>query len=282
MRFTITDFRNRFPTDDACLDEIMRRRYGEIITCKECEKQSKFHRVKGRKCYECQWCGWQLYPTKNTPFDHSSTPLSSWFYAIYLMTATRSGVSAKELERQLGVTYKCAWRMAMEIRKLLGKTKGDKLKGSVEADETYVGGKNKGTRGRGATGKTKVFGLLERQGNIKPFVTEDLKKKTIMPIIENEVEKGSRMNTDEFLSYNGLTKAGYDHRTVNHSQMIYVIDDIHTNSLEGFWSQLKRSISGTHVHVSKKYMQNYVNEFAFRYNNRKFPSDMFSNALANL
>src|SRR5947209_8504964 len=115
MKFTITDFRNKYPTNDACLDEIMRLRFGDSIECPQCKGKAKFHRVKSRKCYECQWCGYQIHPTKGTPFEHSPTPLSHWFYAIYLMTATRSGVSAKELERQLGVTYKCAWRMAMQI-----------------------------------------------------------------------------------------------------------------------------------------------------------------------
>lgn len=273
----------KYPNNDACLDEIMRLRFGASITCPECKNKSKFHRAtKKRRCYECQWCGYQIHPTKNTIFEHSSTPLSYWFYAIYLMTATRSGVSAKELERQLGVTYKCAWRMAMKIRELVGKNDATPLKGTVEADETYIGRRTPGAGGRGAKGKTKVFGMLERKGDVKTVIMENLKKKTIMPIIEKSIEKGSRIDMDEFLSYNGLSKAGYDHQTVNHKHGQYVNGDIYTNSLEGFWSQLKRSISGTHIHVSKKHLQNYANEFAFRYNNRQNPAMMFSNPLSNL
>ncbi|MFB0564699.1 MAG: transposase, partial [Candidatus Aminicenantaceae bacterium] len=106
MKFTIDEFRKMYPDDDACLDKIFSLRYGNLKVCPQCKKQTKFHRVKKRTCYECQWCGYQLYPTKNTIFEKTTTPLHLWFYAIYLMTATRSGVSAKEIERQLGVTYK--------------------------------------------------------------------------------------------------------------------------------------------------------------------------------
>lgn len=116
MKFTITDFRKRFPDDDSCLEEVMNLRYADLEHCPECEKTAKFHRVRNRRCYECQWCGYQIYPTKGTIFEKTTTPLSDWFYVIYLMTATRSGVSAKEVERQLGVTYKTAWRMCHQIR----------------------------------------------------------------------------------------------------------------------------------------------------------------------
>lgn len=118
MQFKIQDFHVRFPDDDACLREIMRLRYGYPTHCPSCEKISKFHKMKKRRCYECQWCGRKIYPTKGTIFEKSTTPLKYWFYAMYLITSTPSGVTAKELERQLGVTYKCAWRIAREIRKV--------------------------------------------------------------------------------------------------------------------------------------------------------------------
>ncbi len=129
MKFTINDFHKRFPDNDSCLHELMVQRYGDHTTCPECEKESRFHRVKGRRCYECQWCGYQVYPTKGTVFEKSTTPLSDWFYVIYLMTATRYGVSAKEVERQLGVTYKTAWRMCHKVRELMGSSSPDKLSG---------------------------------------------------------------------------------------------------------------------------------------------------------
>lgn len=160
MKFTIKQFRAKYTTDDACLDEIMRLRFGDKVSCPSCKKASKFHRVRNRRCYECQWCGHQLYPTQGTVFEKTTTPLSDWFYVIYLMTATRSGVSAKEVQRQLGVTYKCAWRICHQVRKLMGLSSSSKMDGHIEMDETYVGGKprRKGISKRGkGTNKTPVF-----------------------------------------------------------------------------------------------------------------------------
>lgn len=282
MKFTIKDFRKRFPDDDSCLNEIMKLRYGSVKECPDCGKVTKFHRVRNRRCYECQWCGYQVYPTKGTPFEKTTTPLSSWFYIIYLMTATRSGVSAKEVQRQLGVTYKCAWRMCHQIRSLMGNREKPKLKGHVEIDETYIGGKRKGKRGRGAEGKTPVLGMIERDGEIRAIPVEDVKRKTLMPHIEETVEKGSRLSTDELLSYNALKDAGYEHETVCHAAKEFVNGDTHTQNIEGFWARLKLSISGTHVWVSRKHLAKYVDEFGFRYNNRNNPSLMFDVALSGV
>ena len=280
MKFTIKDFRKRFPNDDSCLEEIMQLRYGAVSTCPDCQKATKFHRVRGRRCYECQWCGYQVYPTEGTPFEKTTTPLSSWFYVIYLMTATRSGVSAKEVERQLGVTYKCAWRMCHQIRALMGSKGSGKLSGHVEIDETYSGGIRKGKRGRGAEGKTPVFGMVEREGEVRAQVVKNVRRATLFPIVEQNVEKGSRLTSDELRSYIGIDKAGYKHGTVNHSRKQFVHGIDHTQSIEGFWSRLKLSIRGTHVHVSAKHLQKYVDEFAFRYNNRATPASMFDAALS--
>jgi len=201
---------------------------------------------------------------------------------MYLMTATRSGVSAKELERQLGVTYKTAWRMAHQIRLLMAGN-GEKLKGVVEADETYIGGiRRGGKRGRGSENKTPVVGILERGGNVIAKVADNVKTKTVMPNIEANVEKGATVCTDELWSYNPINREGYKHLRVKHGAREYVRGIAHTNSIEGFWSQLKRSISGTHVWVSKKHLQNYVNEFAFRYNQRNSLNPMFETMLANV
>jgi transposase len=282
MKFTIRDFRNRFPDDNACLKEVMRLRYSTLQKCPDCDKPAKFHRVNKRRCFECQWCGYQIYPTQGTVFEKTTTPLHMWFYAIYLMTATRSGVSAKEIERQLGVTYKTAWRMAHQIRKLMGGNDG-KLDGIIEADETYIGGKRSGKRGRGAEGKTPVVGVLQRDGGgIRAKAAEDVKAKTVIPNIVENVEKGSMICTDELGSYNRLEKEGYCHVRVNHAAGEYVYGLAHTNSIEGFWSHLKLSIRGTHVWVSKKHLQKYVDEFAFRFNTREFPGQMFDSVLQRL
>lgn len=172
MKYTIQQFRKDYP-DDACLDKLFSLRYGEKPECPGCHRESKFHRVRGRKSYACQWCAHQIYPCAGTPLEKTTTPLTSWFYAMYLMTATRNGVSAKELERQLGVSYKCAWRMGHKIRALMDKLgMSEPLSGHVEVDETYVGGKRRGgKRGRGAEGKaegkTIVVGALERGGEVR-------------------------------------------------------------------------------------------------------------------
>lgn len=140
--FTIQDFFRRFPTDESCLDHVMTLRYGMTLECPKCAKHGRFTRIKKMPAYQCAWCGYHIHPMAGTPFERTRTPLQKWFYAIYLFTTTRHGVPAKELQRQLGVTYKCAWRMAHEIRKHMAGVDGnDGLMGMVEADETYVGGR---------------------------------------------------------------------------------------------------------------------------------------------
>lgn len=280
MKFTINEFRKRFPDDDSCLTEVMQLRYGSVKICPECQKDTKFHRVRNRKCYECQWCGHQVYPTKGTIFEKTTTPLSDWFYVIYLLTATRSGVSAKEVQRQLGVTYKTAWRMCHQIRSLMGGKNPETLNGHVEIDETMVGGKRKGKRGRGAEGKSTILGMVERGGNVKAIQVNDVKRITLMPHIKATIVEGSRVSTDELKSYNALTDEGYLHDSVRHAAKQFVKGDTHTQSIEGFWSRLKVSISGTHVWVSKKHLGKYVDEFAFRYNNRNMPDEMFNSVLS--
>ena len=167
-------------------------------------------------------------------------------------------------------------RMAHEIRKYMGKVDGDdSLSGHVEVDETYVGGRRKGPHGRGIKHKTTVFGMLARGGNVMTKIVPNAKNKTLRPIIEDKISKGSTVSSDEWHAYKALNKMGYKHGTVQHSDKQYVNGIFHVNSLEGFWSQLKRSIQSTHVHVSKKHLHIYLGEFEFRYNMRSTPSLMF-------
>lgn len=188
-----------------------------------------------------------------------------------------------EVQRQLGVTYKCAWRMCHQVRLLMGMEDGEKLSGHVEVDESYVGGKRRGgKRGRGAEGKTPIFGMVERKGRVKTKVVENVKKNTLSPLVKEHIEKGSKVSSDELRSYNGLSAMGYLHGTVNHGAEQFVNGEHHTQSIEGFWSLLKRSISGTHVWVSKQHLQKYADEFAFRYNTRQEPAFMFDRLLLNL
>ena len=277
---TVKQFFKLFPNDKVCLDHIMQVTYGKQSECPKCKKQTKFHRVTSQRAYVCQLCGHHVYPCVGTPFHKSKTSLQSWFYAIYLFTTTRNGVSAKELQRQLGVTYKTAWRMGHEIRKYMAKVDGeDTLSGIVEIDETMVGGYRKGKRGRGADGKTVVFGMMEKSGDVMTHVVPNVKSKTLKPIIEEHIEKGSEIQTDELRSYNGLDKQGYTHNTVNHGDKQYVDGDTHVNSIEGFWGHMKKGIASTHVHVSGKHLGKYAKEFEFRYNSRNNPEQMFPDLL---
>ncbi len=261
MNYSIKDFRQQFPDERACLEYVFHKKYPNL---------KGYYFVQGRKCY-ANSKGKQIHPIKGTIFEHSSTPLTLWFYAIYLFSASRNGVAAKELQRQLGVTYKTAWRMAKQIRSLM--TNGDMLSGTVEVDETYMGGYRKG--GYGGKGKTPVFGMVERGGKVKakPLLRET---HLILNEIKKSIKPGSKIMSDKFGVYTKTKKLGYKHEAVNHWRKEFVRGDAHTNSIEGFWSQIKRSISGTHHYVSPKHLGSYVNEFVFRYNRRTSPSPIFS------
>jgi transposase len=282
-KYTFKQFQSQYKDDDACLDAILARRYGAVEACPHCGVLGKLTRIQGRRAYACKE-GCHTYPCAGTIFEHSSTPLALWFHAMYLMTATRNGVSAKELQRQLGVTYKCAWRIGHQLRILMaGRNESNTptpMTGHIEVDETYVGGIRKGgKRGRGAEGKTIVFAMLQREGNIKGQVVPNVKRNTLRPIIGANVAQGSIVSSDELRTYRKLSDQGYRHGMVNHSAEQYVNGIHHVNGVEGFWSHLKRGISSTHVSVSGKHLQKYVEEFSFRYNNRQTPEQMFARML---
>lgn len=275
---TIQQFLQMYPSDDVCLEHLMQVRYGMEGVCPHCDRETKYTRITKRKAYACQWCGHHVYPCVGTPFESSRTSLQSWFYAIYLFTVTRSGLSAKQLERQLGVTYKCAWRMGHEIRRHMGFVDGDpKLAGHVEIDETFIGGVVQG--GQGGAGKTILFGMLDRDGDVMTKVVSDRKRGTLLPLITKNVEKGSVVHSDEHHGYADVGKAGYWHKTVNHSKKEYAKGDCHTNTIESYWSRLKLSIRGTHVHVSPQHLQSYAGEFEYRFNSRNHPEQMLSELL---
>jgi len=282
-KLTVRDFFNRFPNDDACLDHVMEVRYGMRHVCEKCGQDATFHRLAGRKAYSCSRCGHHVYPCAGTIFQDSRTSLQSWFYAIYLFVTTRHGVSGKELQRTLGVTYKTAWRMGQQIRTLMGNADGfAMLQGHVELDEAYVGGKRSGDkRGRGAPGKTIVFGMVERGGRIVTEVVPNVQKATLRDATLRNVEPGSIVSTDELMSYNLLKGDGYTHGQVKHGAKEYAYYDYrhdvvhHVNHVESFWRIFKKSIASTHIHVSPKYMARYLDEFTFRANRREMGNAMF-------
>ncbi len=280
--FNVQDFFRRFPDDGACLDHLFRLKYGVEPACPKCGEIGAFHRLKKMPAYTCN-CGHHIHPMVGTPFEKSRTSLQKWFYAMYLFTTTRHGVPAKELQRQLSVTYKTAWRMGHEIRKHMGDTDGTPpMTDHVEVDETYVGGRRprvKDYTGRGAKNKTVVFGILERDGELFTKVVPNASRNSLIPPILENVPEGTRISSDEWGPYRVLPKLGYRHETVDHSAKEYARGDVHVNSLEGFWSILKRSIRGTHVHVSSKHLPKYLGEFEYRYNMRKHPEVMFARLL---
>ena len=275
-RYTIDNLHEKFPDDDACLDFMFAQQYGSLTACSKCGVVNpRYYRVRNRKCYECNDCGYQLSPLANTIFHKSDTPLKKWFFAIYMFSVSRNGVSAKELERTLGVTYKTAWRMAKQIRLLMAQ-EDEKLVGKVEVDETYIGGKHR--RRYGIEKKQIVFGMVERQGRVKASVVKSSGTRVLLPQITENIALGTEIHSDEYRPYSNVTKHGYSHTTVNHSKLEYVRGVAHTNTIEGFWSQLKRSIDGTYHAVSPKYLPSYLNEFVFRYNVRQ--SAVFLHLLA--
>lgn len=268
--FTVQDFFKRFPDDDACLDHLMKLRFGDTLDCPKCGKNGRFTRIRKMPAYQCAWCGHHIHPMAGTPFERTRTSLQKWFYAMYLFTTSRHGVPAKELQRQLGVTYKTAWRMGHEIRKYMGKVDGDDgLSGHVEVDETFVGGRRSGgKRGRGAPGKTIVMGLVQRAGNVLTRIVPDCKTITLQPVVQNYVASGSLVSTDENPAYRYLGKLGYTHKALNHNQDQWADGIHHTNTIEGFWSHFKCSMKGTHRSISPKHMMKYLVEFEFRFNLR--------------
>lgn len=290
IKFTKKQFDTLFADDEVCLDYLFQKKYKDAHECTACKKTFKYYRIRTRKVYSCQYCGHDISPTANTIFHKSSTSLKDWFYAIYLFSISKNGVSAKELQRQLGVTYKTAWRMAHHIRKLCN-SDIQLLNGIVEIDETYVGGKESNkhadkkvlnAQGRSIKTKTPILGAIERKGNIVAKVVINVKSSTIQPFLREHIDITAEIKTDEFRAYASLSTIGYCHETIDHGKKEYVRGEVHTNNVEGFWSQLKRSINGTYHFVSPKYLQQYVNEFAYRYNHRNSDIPLFNHLLVKI
>jgi transposase len=266
-KYTLKDFKTEYPDDHVCLKAVLDNRYGS--TCPKCGViDTKFYKIAGRKAYACLHCRHHIYPLADTIFRKSETSLWNWFYAIFQFSVSKNGVSAKELERTLGVTYKTAWRMCNQIRKLMEQD-SDKLGGEVEVDEAYIGGRRKLKYRH--DNKSIVFGAVERNGRVKAAHVKSSGARVLLPQIEKGVQVGSSIHSDEWSAYKTLKRRGYTHTTVNHSKLEYVRGTAYTNTIEGFWSQLKRSMDGTYHAVSPKYLQNYVDEFVFRYNFRSVP-----------
>jgi transposase-like protein len=294
-RYSLMEFMREFADDDACLDWLWTNRYaedGEHAECPKCEQVRAFKKYatkQQRQSWTCTGCGYHLHPTAGTIFHKSSTSLHLWFYAIYLMTSTRCGISAKQMERELGVTYKTAWRIAKLIRNELMDQDDEPLDGHVEVDETWIGGKLKFRGRQGSTGpvpgskaltnKTAVAGAVARGGRVVAVTVPNVRKATLIGHVERRVLPSATVYTDELKSYDTLTTRGYAHRRITHSEHVYVSGDIHTNTIEGFWSLVKRGIGGVYHAVSAKHLQGYLNEYAWRYNHRDDERSQFETLL---
>jgi transposase len=288
QKYTFKDFQSEFPSDDACLEYIMERRYPSgIAPCRKCKVDRKHFRIAGRMGYSCPFCGSHVYPLAGTIFHKSTTPLRTWFFVVRIMASTRCGVSAKQIQRETGVTYKTAWRMMNQIRKLMGeevKLGGGTLASKpVEIDEMYLGGTRKlnakgGRPFPGDTVKTPVLGMVERDGKIYAKVIYNIDSKTLNTEIHDHVLPDSTVYTDEYNGYNTISSnRRYTHHRIRHNAGQYVVEGhIHTNTIEGFWGHVKNSIRGAYKRVGQKYAQDYLNEFTFRYNRRQVMAPMFS------
>jgi len=273
-----------YPDDAACLDELWRDRYapdGHHAHCPKCDRERKFHRTKTRASYTCDSCGLHIHPQKGTIFERSSTSLHLWFYAMYLMASTRCGISAKQMEREIGVTYKQAHKMMKRIRTLMGDD-GEPLEGDVEIDETSWGGKPRKPHGetrfpadpskrrqdaaRFREAKPTVLGMVERGGRIRARVIASRHGATLSRAVRANVDPTSIIFTDEWGSYKPLRRHYIDHQVVNHSAGEHVRGSARTNTIERFFGNLKTGMRGTYKKVSVEYLQNYLDEYAWRHN----------------
>src|SRR4051794_26133946 len=290
-QYSLMEFMREFPDDDACLEWLWRNRYapdGIHADCPKCEREQvpfkHYATAQRRQTWTCTKCGYHVQPTAGTIFEGSSTSLHLWFFAIHLMTSTRNGLSAKQLEREIGVTYKTAWRMLNLIRTELMEQDDEPLSGEVEVDETHWGGSPRlgevekfrkpgetdlsGAGGRWKQAKkTTVFAMVERGGRVQARVVSDRKGHTLEAEIVKYVLPESTVFTDEWPSYTALGPR-YRPHPIRHSESVYVSGNVHTQTIEGFFSNLKRGIAGTYHSVSRKWLQSYLNEYVFRYNHR--------------
>ncbi|MBI2314934.1 IS1595 family transposase [Candidatus Daviesbacteria bacterium] len=279
-KFTLRSFQYSFGKDEQCLEAVKQLRFADEMECPKCKRVAKFYKVTDRTSYACNFCGHHIYPLAGTIFEKSTTPLSYWFFAMYLMTQTRAGTSAKQLERMLGVTYKTAWRMFKQIRMLMAQSPS-LLDGVVEIDETFMGGKGKNKAyvpNFNEIPKEVVMGIVKRKGEAYFKHIPNTGKWTLLAQIKEHVDPTAHVMTDDYRGYIKLPELGYTHDTVNHSASQYVLGNIHNNTVEGFWSILKRGVYGVYRIVSKKYLQSYVDEYAYRYNHRA-DQNMFGDLL---
>ena len=290
-QMTIAQFEQIFPHEDACKEYLAKNRWPDGVKCPRCDNEHIYELEKAWhwQCAECSDTGYRFSVLVGTIFENTNKPLRDWFRVMHMMLTSKKGISALQIYRVMGFgSYNTAHLMCSKIRVALGNVEFKKLIGYVEVDETYVGGKaknkHKGKGGRGdfggtgGTGKNIVVGAVQRKGNVVARVIDTVDSNTLNRFVDETVShRVSLISTDDHRGYRYLDK-NFPHGMVHHGEGEYVHGNIHTQTIEGFWSLVKRGIVGTFHKVSRKYLPLYVNEFEFRYNNRKNP-DIFGMAI---
>lgn len=264
-----------FDTEERCKRVLKEQRWGKYIVCPYCGCVECVERSDGK--YRCHGCGSNFSVLVGTIFENTKIPLRKWFMAMYLISSHKKGISSVQLALDIKVTQKTAWFMLHKIRHLYSQSV-NMLNGKVELDEMYLGGKEtnkheskkvEGTQGRSTKTKTPIFGMVERDGEVKALTVPNTRQKTLMPIIKQYVYEHSEVFTDELSSYSKLAEHGYTHSVVHHHQKEYVVGDAYTNTIEGFWAQFRRMVYGIYHFVSKKYLQRYIDEEVYRWNTKE-------------
>ena len=268
----LSDLMERFHSDEKCREVLEELRWPNGVACPRCGVLERHAYDSERHVYDCYSCGYQFSVLAGTIFHDTKLPLRKWFMAVLLMVEAKKGMSANQMKRTIGVSYKTAWYLCHRIRAAMSVVNADMLTGTIEVDETYVGGKVRG-KGRGYRGnKATVVGVVQRGGEIRLQVARGSDRETLHAIIHKHVAPDApNIYTDEWAAYRGIGDADTTHETVNHSVEEWVRGDVHTNTVEGVWSLLKRSIVGSFHHVSVKHLDAYLDELEWRFNNRENP-----------
>lgn len=269
---TLPELMTQFGSEDACHEAMEDMRWPDGVECPRCGSKA-ISRIKKRRQFDCDGCRYQFSVRVGTIFQRSKLPLSIWFLAVYLMVESRKSVSANQIKRMLGITYKTAWLLCHKIREAMFDEDAVPLEGIVEVDETWIGGKRKGVgSGSHHPHLTVVIGAVSRDGEARLSVVPDRKKRTLHRFVKANVSpKAKAIHTDEWRPYRGIGSKGTPHRTVNHHKGEWVNGNVHANTIEGVWSLLDRSIIGAYHKVSKKHLPAYLHEIEWRYNNRNNP-----------
>jgi transposase-like protein len=271
----------QYNSEETCREYLQHLRWPEGVKCPRCQS-AKISRISMRNQFDCDNCRYQFSVTAGTIFHDSHLPLWKWFAAAYLVIESKKGISACQIQRTLHVSYKTAWYLNHRIRAAVKDEGAELLKGIVEGDESFVGGKRRHVGSGNMVGKTMVVGALERGGPIRFRVEKRRDRKTLHKFIQDHVaDEAEAIYTDELKSYEGIEDYNTRHESVNHSIEEWVRGDVHTNGMESGWSLFKRSIVGAYHHLSEKHLPAYLDEAAFRFNNRKNPH-LFRDTLREL